>query len=176
MNTLSIRRWNVLGQAGWIELPNLVFELYKIFPCTMNVGSFETAVDFKKVKPNSKWGVIPYRVLESGKIEVLIISTRRKHWSLPKGNLIKNIGPQRTALLEAYEEAGIDGSLQPKPILCSMGRTCIYFFPMEVKKVYQDWPEANFRKRKWIQLTKARGMLHHRAMSKILTKFFTQIN
>ena len=74
MNTLSIRRWNVLGQAGWIELPNLVFELYKIFPCNMNVGSIEMVVDFRKVKPNSKWGVIPYRVLESGKIEVLIIS------------------------------------------------------------------------------------------------------
>jgi ADP-ribose pyrophosphatase YjhB (NUDIX family) len=148
----------------------------KEFDSSMNVKRSETVVDFKKVKSNSKWGVIPYRLLASGKIEVLIISTRRKNWSLPKGNLIKNIGPQRTALLEAYEEAGIDGILQPNPILCSIGRTCIYFFPMEVTKEYQDWPEADCRNRKWIQITKARNMLHHRSMGKILTKFFSQKN
>ena len=148
----------------------------KEFDSSMNINRSETVVDFKKVKSNSKWGVIPYRLLDSGKIEVLIISTRRRNWSLPKGNLIKNIGPKRTALLEAYEEAGIDGVLQPKPILCSIGRTCIYFFPMEVTKVFEDWPEADFRKRKWIQLNKARDMLHHRCMGKILTKFFCQKN
>ena len=176
MNTLSIRRWNVLGQAGWIELHNLVFELYKIFPCNMNVGSIEMVVDFRKVKPNSKWGVIPYRVLESGKVEVLIISTRRKNWSLPKGNLIKNIGPQRTALLEAYEEAGIDGSLQSKPIFCSMGRTCIYFFPMEVSKTLDYWPESSFRKRKWVQVSKAKNILHHQEIGKVVQNFFTKLN
>jgi 8-oxo-dGTP pyrophosphatase MutT (NUDIX family) len=70
---------------------------------------------FKKVKSNSKWGVIPYRTNSSGKIEVLVISTKRKNWSLPKGNLMKRIGPARTAQLEAYEEAGIEGALASKP-------------------------------------------------------------
>ena len=138
----------------------------------MNLVVFEIVVDFKKVKSNSKWGVIPFRVLESGDFEVLIISTKRKNWSLPKGNLIKSIGPQRTALLEAYEEAGIEGSLQPKPLPCSVGRTCIYLYPMEVTKVFEDWPEAYFRKRKWVRLSKVSHMLHHRSMGKTLRKFF----
>ena len=132
----------------------------------------KVVVDFKKVKSNSKWGVVPYRITESGRIEILIISTRRKNWSLPKGNLIKHIGPQRTALLEAYEEAGIDGILQAEPLICPLARTCIYLFPMEVNKVYQDWPEAVFRKRKWIELTKAKKMLHHSIMGSVLSKFF----
>ncbi|MEL0098174.1 MAG: NUDIX domain-containing protein [Opitutae bacterium] len=133
-------------------------------------------VDFNKVKSKAKWGVIPFRVLASGKIEVLIISTRQKNWSFPKGNLIKHIGPQRTALLEAYEEAGIDGTLQLKPILCPVDRSCVYFFPMKVTKIFEDWPESNFRKRKWIPLKKARKMLHHRQMGKILLHFFPKKN
>ena len=77
----------------------------------MNNYHFGVVVDFKKVKANAKWGVVPFRVLASEKVEVLIISTRQKNWSFPKGNLMKDIGPRRTALLEAYEEAGIDGNL-----------------------------------------------------------------
>ena len=128
----------------------------------------------KKVKSNSKWGVIPYRTNSSGKIEVLVISTKRKNWSLPKGNLMKRIGPARTAQLEAYEEAGIEGALASKPIPCSIGRTCIYLYPMAVSKVFENWPEASFRKRKWIELSKACHILHHRAMGKVLRKFFPQ--
>ena len=136
--------------------------------------AIEVVVDFKKVKANSKWGVIPFQIDTSGKVRVLIISTRRKNWSLPKGNLIRKIGPQRTALLEAYEEAGIDGTLATKPLLCSIGRICIYLFPMKVTKIYEDWPESGFRERKWIEISKAKDMLHHREMGKILKKFFPQ--
>ena len=142
----------------------------KISPFTLNAS--EVVVDFNKVKAKSKWGVIPFQVDTSGKVRVLIISTRRKNWSFPKGNLIPKIGPQRTALLEAYEEAGIDGSLGAKPLLCSIGRICIYLFPMEVTKFYDDWPESDFRKRKWIQVNQAKEMLHHREMRKILKNFF----
>lgn len=138
--------------------------------------SFGVVVDFNKVKSGAKWGVVPYRSLSSGKFEVLIISTRRKNWSLPKGNLMKNIGPARTAQLEAYEEAGVDGTLHPSPIPCKIGRNCIYLFPMEVTKVYDEWPESYFRKRKWIRLSKARHMLHHSEMGKALRKFFPTRN
>ena len=156
---------------------SICFSIFtKLCDSTMNDPHLEAVGDFKKFKTNAKWGVIPFRMLDSGKTEVLIISTRRKNWSLPKGNLIKNIGPKRTALLEAYEEAGIDGTLQEKPILCSIGRTCVYFFPMEVNKVFEDWPESSYRKRKWIKVSKASNMLHHRAMGKILLKFFPQRN
>ena len=85
---------------------------------------------------------------------------------------MKRIGPARTAQLEAYEEAGIEGALASKPIPCSIGRTCIYLYPMAVSKVFENWPEASFRKRKWIQLSKACHILHHRAMGKVLTQIF----
>ena len=137
----------------------------------MNLVIFEVVVDFKKAKASSKWGVIPFRYLESGDLEVLIISTKRKNWSLPKGNLIKSIGPKRTALLEAYEEAGIDGQLVASTVLCSIGRTNIFLFPMSVSKVFEDWPESGFRKRRWVSKQKASRILHHHSMRSLLGKF-----
>ena len=41
----------------------------------------------------SKWGVIPYRFLKGGGIEVLLITTKSKKWGLPKGNMIRKLGP-----------------------------------------------------------------------------------
>ena len=162
-----------MEQAGWNTYLVFNFSTFTKFSCyTKSNLIFGVVVDFMKVKSNSKWGVIPFRLLESGQIEVLILSTKRKNWSLPKGNLIKSIGPQRTAQLEAYEEAGIEGDLQDKPITCTVGKTCIYLYPMKVTRVLEDWPEAYFRKRKWVQLSKAKHILHHRSMGKILSKFF----
>lgn len=59
----------------------------------------------------TKWGVIPYRFLEEGGVEVLLITTKSKSWGLPKGNMIRRLGPTRTAMVEAYEEAGIAGKV-----------------------------------------------------------------
>ena len=53
-----------------------------------------------------KWGVVPYR-MRKGFVEVLLITTHNDNWALPKGNLVKKLGAKRTALLEAYEEAGV---------------------------------------------------------------------
>ena len=151
-----------------------LLNLYKLEPLNNEFDGFEFVVDFRKFKINSKWGVIPFRVLDSGGFEVMIISTKRKNWSLPKGNLMKKLGPARTALLEAYEEAGIDGELYPKPLACPIGKKCIYLFPMKVTKEYSDWPEADFRIRKWMPLSKARHFLHHESMGKTLRKFFPE--
>jgi hypothetical protein len=89
----------------------------------------------------SKWGVIPYRFLKGGGLEVLLITTKSKKWGLPKGNMIRKLGPSRTALVEAYEEAGIGGKVSKKMIQCMHKNTCLYLYPMLVTKVYSSWPE-----------------------------------
>ena len=57
----------------------------KEFDSSMNVIRSETVVDFKKVKSNSKWGVIPYRLLDSGKIEVFNHFNKTKELELTQG-------------------------------------------------------------------------------------------
>jgi 8-oxo-dGTP pyrophosphatase MutT (NUDIX family) len=104
--------------------------------------------------------VIPYR-FTNGKIEVLLItSTKRKRWIIPKGYIEFNLTPFESAKKEAYEEAGVIGSNETmemgsikieKPIgVCS-----VKVFSMEVVKELENYPEKNLRKRKWLPLEEA---------------------
>jgi 8-oxo-dGTP pyrophosphatase MutT (NUDIX family) len=53
-------------------------------------------------------------------VEILLITTRKKRrWSVPKGWPIKDSTPQQTAATEAYEEAGVRGSVGKKRLVPS---------------------------------------------------------
>jgi hypothetical protein len=52
-----------------------------------------------------------------GQVEFLLITSRgRSRWLIPKGGFLPGYGPRHAARTEAYEEAGVDGSMGPKPI------------------------------------------------------------
>ena len=119
----------------------------------------------------SKWGVIPYRFLKGGGLEVLLITTKSKKWGLPKGNMIRKLGPFRTALVEAYEEAGIAGKVSKEMIQCMHTNTCLYLYPMLVTKVYSSWPEESKRSRKWVKLSEATKIIGRKELRKTLRDF-----
>jgi len=119
----------------------------------------------------SKWGVIPYRFLKGGALEVLLITTKSKKWGLPKGNMIRKLGPSRTALVEAFEEAGIAGKVYKETIQCMHKNTCLYLYPMLVTKVYSSWPEESKRSRKWVKLSEATKIIGRKELRKTLKRF-----
>ena len=119
----------------------------------------------------SKWGVIPYRFLKGGGLEVLLITTKSKKWGLPKGNMIRKLGPSRTALVEAFEEAGIAGKVNKETIQCMHKNTCLYLYPMLVTKVYSSWPEESKRSRKWVKLSEATKIIGRKELRKTLKRF-----
>ena len=119
----------------------------------------------------SKWGVIPYRFLKGGGLEVLLITTKSKKWGLPKGNMIRKLGPARTALVEAFEEAGIAGKVNKDTIQCMHKNTCLYLYPMLVTKVYSSWPEESKRSRKWVKLSEATKIIGRKELRKTLKRF-----
>ena len=123
------------------------------------------------MRRNSKWGVIPYRFLKGGGLEVLLITTKNKKWGLPKGNMIRKLGPSRTALVEAFEEAGIAGKVNKKTIQCIHKNTCLYLYPMLVTKVYSSWPEESKRSRKWVKLSEATKIIGRKKLRKTLKRF-----
>ena len=57
-----------------------------------------------------KTGVVATRE-RNGRTEVLLISTKNNGWGVPKGNLMPELGKKKTALEEAYEEAGVLGEI-----------------------------------------------------------------
>ncbi|MFQ5584126.1 MAG: NUDIX hydrolase [Calditrichia bacterium] len=105
-------------------------------------------------------GVIPFR-LRDGKLEVMLITSRtRKRWIIPKGIIERDLSPAESAEMEAYEEAGIRGTLYPdlfgEYLLKKWGGTVkVQVFLLEVKKVFENWPEDSFRERKWVSIQEA---------------------
>jgi len=116
----------------------------------------------------SKWGVIPFRGTGNENIEFLIVSTKNGNWGLPKGNLMKKLGSKGTALQEAYEEAGIIGSVVDQKISAKVKGKIMAFYPMEVKIELAVWPESEWRQRKWIYSNEAKDYLNHGSLRSIL--------
>ena len=57
-------------------------------------------------------GALAYRI-RNAKLEVLLITSReRGRWIIPKGNIDAGTDPAEAAEKEAYEEAGIKGSIE----------------------------------------------------------------
>jgi 8-oxo-dGTP pyrophosphatase MutT (NUDIX family) len=116
----------------------------------------------------SKWGVIPFRGTGNENIEFLIVSTKNGNWGLPKGNLMKKLGSKGTALQEAYEEAGIIGSVIGQKVSAKIKGKQMAFYPMEVKNELAVWPESEWRQRKWIRSNEAKDYLNHGSLRSIL--------
>lgn len=98
-------------------------------------------------------GVIPYR-RRKGRLELLMVtSTSRKRWIIPKGVKEPHLSPRKSAVKEAWEEAGIRGKVSRDAIGAyryrKWGGTCtVKVFTMEVREVLGQW-EENFRDRAW---------------------------
>ena len=100
--------------------------------------------------------VIPYR-LQDGRPEILVISSsQRKHWVVPKGIREPGLTPQASAAREAAEEAGIEGRVAEDALGSyhyeKWGATCtVEVFPMEVTRVIpeDEWEERH-RGREWV--------------------------
>jgi 8-oxo-dGTP pyrophosphatase MutT (NUDIX family) len=117
------------------------------------------------MEPKPDWlfrqsAVIPYR-LRDGDVEILLITSRnRRRWVIPKGVIEPSMTPSDSAANEAFEEAGLRGCVNPTPIgnyeYFKWGDTChVEVFLMLVDEVLDQWPEASFRKRRWMSVEEA---------------------
>ncbi|MGJ8639180.1 MAG: NUDIX hydrolase [Opitutaceae bacterium] len=104
-------------------------------------------------------GVFP--ITEDGKV-VLVTSRRSEYWIFPKGRTEKGKSDRCVAREEAYEEAGLKGSLgQDYYEFESFSRRAkkLRLFPMKVKQVEKSFPECKDRKRVIVSFDRAEKML-----------------
>lgn len=100
-------------------------------------------------------GVIPYR-WEGENVRLLLITNRSgQRWVIPKGIVEPGMSAFSSAANEAYEEAGIRGTLYPESIGAYDyakwdGRCRVSVFLMEIDDVSDHWPE-DFRERHWLE-------------------------
>src|SRR5918912_538575 len=93
-------------------------------------------------------GVIP--VLD-GRVWMVTSSSRRR-WVFPKGQIDPGHTPGESALLEAWEEAGLVGTLDPEPVGNYVYEKYerphhVLVYRMRVIEVRDDWPERGLRER-----------------------------
>lgn len=125
-----------------------------------------------------QYGAMPYSIVE-GRIAFLLITSRRTgRWIFPKGGLIEGLGPAGSAAQEAFEEAGVRGTVDLTPI--GSYRTVkrrlratpidVQVFPLRVEEQFDEWPEMQERRRHWAMLREAERLLSDRGAASMATK------
>ena len=105
--------------------------------------------------------VIPWRK-KNGEVEILVIlSSKKKHWVVPKGIWEPGLTARESAAREALEEAGVEGIVSETAIgsydYPKWGATCtVEVYGMEVTRILPDaeWEEVH-RGREWVSLKQA---------------------
>ena len=111
--------------------------------------------------------------------EVLLITSSKGRWILPKGWPIDGLDGKETALREAWEEAGVrDGRAGHAPVAgfncVKRGETgqrvrChVAVYPVEVTAIVADYPESTRRDRTWVSLAKAQELVDEPGLRTVL--------
>ncbi len=120
--------------------------------------------------------------LSGGKPEVLLITSRETgRWVVPKGWPMKKISGAEAASQEAWEEAGVKGQIEDtciglyayhKVLSSNDDVPCVVaVYPLKVKSLSDDYPEADERKRRWFAPKKAAARVDEPELRQIIAQF-----
>jgi 8-oxo-dGTP pyrophosphatase MutT (NUDIX family) len=105
----------------------------------------------------------------------MITSRGRKRWVFPKGCLEPGKTATEMALQEAWEEAGLVGTLRPSPVGTyfyekANNRYHVTVFLMRVTQIASEWPEMQWRLRRWLRPRSALPRLQALSLRKLFSK------
>ncbi len=94
----------------------------------------------------------------------LIRKMGSRNWGVPKGQVDPGDTHEKTALKEAWEEAGITGRLIGDALGTYQydkwdARFEVVVYPMEVLEQHPRWQESSFRERRWTSFGEAASLL-----------------
>jgi 8-oxo-dGTP pyrophosphatase MutT (NUDIX family) len=115
-------------------------------------------VEFRQV------AAVCYRVRKSS-VEFLLVQTRGGRWTFPKGNVEPGMSCAQVAALEAFEEAGVHGSVEVAPFARYLYRKrkrddayTIHAHLCHVHRMHS--PQEEHRNPQWFSSDKAKVRLH----------------
>lgn len=125
--------------------------------------------------------VIPYR-MQKNKIQIMLIgSSKRNHWVVPKGIHEPGLSAQKSAEREAYEEAGIRGTVSKSMLgeyeYAKWGASCkVKVYAMSVREILPDseWEETH-RGRKWLSIDEALSLIKEQSMRPMIQSLVEHI-
>lgn len=127
-------------------------------------------------------GALAWRPRGKKKAEVLLVTGRRSgRWMIPKGWPMPGKTLADSAAQEAFEEAGIEGTVDPRPIgtfrhvkqhlLLGEIEVNIIVHLLAVSRELNDWPERGERTRKWFELEEAASRVDSAQLKKMIVQF-----
>lgn len=128
---------------------------------------------------------LPWRRGING-VEILLVTTRTtKRWVIPKGWTMDGKADHEAAAIEAYEEAGVRGDVEPTPLgnygylkVLREGKARhvnVLVYAMRVRELLDDWPEREERQRQWFDQAQALAMIGEPELLPIVAAFEGQV-
>lgn len=130
-----------------------------------------------------QYGALAYRFTDTGALQILLITSRKtRRWIIPKGWPMKSLKPSAAAAREAYEEAGIRGTIGSKAIgsfvyeksLDDEGRAVrceVKVFPLLVKRQLKSWPEQRERDIRWVDPEEVASLVQDDGLRLVIDSF-----
>lgn len=115
-------------------------------------------------------------------VEVLLITSRDSgRWVIPKGWPMPGLAPEAAAAQEAWEEAGVNGQINPRCIGRFGYQKClsvqasvpcaVAVYGLRVADLAASFPEVKERRRKWFSLAEAALLVAEPELSQIIAGF-----
>lgn len=135
-----------------------------------------------KTDVRTQFAALCYRV-KNDKVQILLVTSRGSgRWIVPKGWPMDGKTPADSAAREAWEEAGVTGTMHPRPLGlfsyhkiiddADAGLPCVVMvYGIKVKSLARTFPESDQRTRKWVTRKKAASMVDEPELSRILRDF-----
>jgi 8-oxo-dGTP pyrophosphatase MutT (NUDIX family) len=141
----------------------------------------------KPKAPRRQYGALPYRFRADGSLEILLVTTRRTgRWIVPKGWKIKGKKPAKSAAQEAFEEAGVRGSVSQKPVGSfvydkwlddeGIAAACeVRVFPLLVDHQESTWRELQERETRWVSPDTALELIEVAGLKDLIQLFVEKL-
>jgi 8-oxo-dGTP pyrophosphatase MutT (NUDIX family) len=128
-----------------------------------------------------QYGALCWREARTG-LEILLITSRDTgRWIIPKGWPMAGLAPEATAAQEAWEEAGVQGMVNP---LC-LGRygyqkcltpeaqvpCAVAVYGLQVSQIADNFPEAGQRQRRWFGPAEAATLVNETDLGRLIGSF-----
>ncbi|CAN1506813.1 Nudix_Hydrolase_9 domain containing protein [Paracoccaceae bacterium] len=126
-------------------------------------------------------GALCWRATGTG-IEVLLITSRDTgRWVIPKGWPIAGLAPEAAAAQEAWEEAGVEGVMNPaclgrfgyhKVLSKTSHVPCaVEVYGLRVVHLAKKFPEVAMRQRVWFRPLDAAELVHEAELASLIAGF-----
>jgi len=116
---------------------------------------------------------LPFTLSADGLRYLIITSTSRKRWLIPKGHLEPEMTAAESAANEAFEEAGVLGTVETASLgryaYRKWGRTFeVDVFALRVRETLTRWPEDDRRHRRWVSPARAGELVRPAGLATIV--------